>query len=102
MPRPLILVTGASGYIASRLIPRLLGKGYRVRALARRPEWLVARAWSQKVEFVRGDVTDSLSLESALEGVHTAYCSGGSGNHDCSVFAHRFLAPPPQRRFCSY
>ena len=84
MPRPLILVTGASGYIASRLIPRLLGKGYRVRALARRPEWLVARAWSQKVEFVRGDVTDSLSLESALEGVHTAYylihsMAGGRG-----------------------
>ena len=84
MPRPLILVTGASGYIASRLIPRLLEKGYRVRALARRPEWLVTRAWAQGVEFVRGDVTDPVSLGSALEGVHTAYylihsMAGGRG-----------------------
>ena len=31
----LILVTGATGYIASRLIPRLLDAGFRVRCLAR-------------------------------------------------------------------
>ena len=84
MPRPLILVTGASGYIASRLIPRLLDKEYRVRAFARRPEWLATRAWAQGVEFVRGDVTDPVSLKSALEGVHTAYylihsMAGGRG-----------------------
>ena len=84
MPPPLILVTGASGYIASRLIPRLLEKGVRVRALARQPEWLATRAWAKDVEFVRGDVTDPLSLESALTGVNTAYylihsMAGGRG-----------------------
>ena len=73
MPTPLILVTGSTGYIASLLIPRLLERGYRVRALARQPERLKARAWYPQVEMVRGDVTDSASLLSALDGVQTAY-----------------------------
>ncbi len=68
-----ILVTGANGYIASRLIPRLLDKGFRVRALARRPERLVGRAWLSSVEVMQSDVTRPVHLASALEGVHTAY-----------------------------
>jgi len=84
MASDLILVTGASGYIASRLIPRLLEKGFRVRALARQPDQLVTRAWAKDVEFVRGDVTDPASLGRALLGVHTAYylihsMAGGRG-----------------------
>lgn len=72
MPPP-ILVTGATGYIASRLIPRLLERGYKVRALARHPERLKERGWFSKVEVVQGDVMDSASLTPALEGVHIAY-----------------------------
>lgn len=73
MPSPLILVTGATGYIASRLIPRLLEQGYRVRALARHPEKLHARRWSSQVEIFKGDVTEPATLPPALDGVHTAY-----------------------------
>lgn len=73
MSSPLILVTGATGYIASLLIPRLLQGGYRVRALARQPERLKARAWYSQVDIARGDVMDKKSLRTALEGVHTAY-----------------------------
>ncbi len=73
MTAKLILVTGATGYIASRLIPRLLQHGYRVRALARRPEKLQSRRWFSQVEIVQGDVTDPSSLPSALEGIWTAY-----------------------------
>ena len=69
----LILVTGATGYIASRLIPRLLAAGYRVRCLARDPRRLDGRSWSRDVEVVRGDVTVPSTLRAALEGVHTAY-----------------------------
>jgi uncharacterized protein YbjT (DUF2867 family) len=84
MKTDLILVTGASGYIASRLIPRLLENGYRVRAMARRPDQLGTRAWAKGVEFARGDVTDPASLVRALAGVHTAYylihsMAGGRG-----------------------
>jgi uncharacterized protein YbjT (DUF2867 family) len=70
---PLILVSGATGYIASRLIPRLLERGYRIRALAREPRRLDGRAWSRQIEVVPGDVMDSSSLAPALAGVHSAY-----------------------------
>ncbi len=33
----LILVTGATGYVGGRLVPRLLEAGYRVRCLVRDP-----------------------------------------------------------------
>lgn len=69
----LILVTGATGYIASQLIPRLLERGYRVRALVRYPDQLKGRAWFSSVEFMAGDVLSPESLSSALAGVHTAY-----------------------------
>ena len=73
MTNKLILVTGASGYIASRLIPRLLEQNYGVRGLARRPEQLAARSWGSRVELLRGDITLPASLAPALDGVHTAY-----------------------------
>ncbi len=69
----LILVTGANGYIASRLIPRLLERRYRVRVLARQAHSLAGRGWLSKVEVVEGDVTETENLSAALKGVHTAY-----------------------------
>jgi len=69
----LILVSGATGYIASRLIPRLLEAGYRVRCLARSPQKLRHRAWFSQVEVVAGDVTRPASLSAAMQGVSTAY-----------------------------
>ena len=69
----LILVTGANGYIASRLIPRLLEGGYRVRALARKAQSLAGRGWLSHIEVVESDVTESENLSAALEEVHTAY-----------------------------
>ena len=73
MNSPLILVTGATGYIASRLIPRLLDSGYRVRALARNPLRLKGRAWYSKIDIVQADVTSPETLPGAFDGVHTAY-----------------------------
>ncbi len=69
----LILVTGANGYIASRLVPRLLQAGHRVRALAREPVRLAGRAWLPDVEVMGGSTTDPASIERALAGVDTAY-----------------------------
>ncbi|HCU24323.1 MAG TPA: DUF2867 domain-containing protein [Deltaproteobacteria bacterium] len=71
-----ILVTGATGYIGGRLIPRLLQKGYFVRCLARRPENLSDRPWNtseHSVEVVAGDVLDPSSLKLAFVGVEVAY-----------------------------
>jgi uncharacterized protein YbjT (DUF2867 family) len=36
-PLPRILITGATGYIGGRLVPRLLEQGYPVRCLVRDP-----------------------------------------------------------------
>lgn len=81
-----ILVTGSTGYIASRLIPWLLDAGYRVRCLARKPERLRARGWYGRVEIVTGDVSRPETLPAAMEGVHTAYylvhsMASGHGYH---------------------
>ena len=69
----LILIAGATGYIASRLIPRLLDSGCRVRALARDPLRLKGRAWSDQIDILQADVTSPSTLAGAFDGVHTAY-----------------------------
>lgn len=69
----LILVTGATGFIASQLIPRLLERGHRVRALARDPCRLDGKAWARATDIVRGDVMRPETLPEALQGVHAAY-----------------------------
>ena len=69
---PLILLTGATGYVGGRLLPRLAAAGYRIRCLTRRPESL-RDLESERIEVVRGDVLDRESLEAAFEGVHSAY-----------------------------
>ena len=67
------LVTGATGYIGGRLVPELLAAGWKVRALARRPEALRDRPWSDDIEVVRGDVGDLDVVRSAMDGIHVAY-----------------------------
>ena len=54
MPRT-ALVTGATGFVGSALVPRLLDAGWNVRVLARHPERLDA-AWSGRVEVVTGEL----------------------------------------------
>ena len=49
------LVTGATGYIGARLVPRLLDEGHRVRALARDPNKLSGVPWRERAEVGRGD-----------------------------------------------
>ena len=61
------LVTGATGYVGSRLLRRLAAEGRSLRALARRPELLA------DVDVVRGDLLTGAGLEEALDGCSTAY-----------------------------
>ncbi len=70
-----VLVTGATGYVGGRLVPKLLSAGYRVRALGRSLAKLEGRPWANHplVELARGDVLDYDSLERAARGCGAAF-----------------------------
>ncbi|MBI3567808.1 MAG: SDR family oxidoreductase [Gemmatimonadetes bacterium] len=70
--RTRVLVTGATGYIGGRLVPRLLGKGYDVRCVARNPDRLVGQPWPG-VEIVFGDLEDPIDVTRAMYGVDVAF-----------------------------
>ena len=70
---PRVLVTGATGYVGGRLVPRLLEAGYTVRVLARDPHRLQGRPWLEQVEVAQGDVLDPRTLGAVLTGVDVAY-----------------------------
>jgi uncharacterized protein YbjT (DUF2867 family) len=83
-----VLVTGATGYIGSQLVPELLAAGHRVRCLARNPAKLPA-GLAPRVESVRGDAFDPSSLGPALAGMDVAYYLIHSMGATGDAFAER-------------
>ena len=93
----LILVTGATGYVGGRLVPKLLEKGYRVRCLVRDPNRLQGRAWLKQVEVFSGDALDLNTLIDAMRDVTIAYylihgMQGGRVNADRDLQVARNFA----------
>jgi uncharacterized protein YbjT (DUF2867 family) len=68
-----ILVTGASGYIGGRLVPRLLEAGHDVRVSVRDPQRLRDYPWADAVEIVRADLTVADDVRAAVDGVDVLY-----------------------------
>ena len=66
-------MTGATGYIGGRLVPRLVGRGHPVRALARNPDKLADVPWWDRVEVAQGDLSDPDSLKKAFDGIDVVY-----------------------------
>lgn len=72
--QPLVLVTGVTGYVGGRLVPRLLEAGYRVRVLVRgEPQRLSSRSWYEQVDIFIGDVLQAEGLDAAMKDVEVAY-----------------------------
>ncbi|MCS5733952.1 SDR family oxidoreductase [Herbiconiux daphne] len=69
----LALVTGATGYIGGRLVPRLLEAGFAVRVFVRAPEKLRDVPWAASVDVAVGDLGDPESIAAAVEGVDVFY-----------------------------
>ncbi len=92
-----VLVTGATGYVGGRLIPRLLSSGYGVRALVRDLDRLQGRTWRQAVEVVVGDVFKPETLSAAMAGIDVAYylihsMRGGQDFHERDLTAAKNFA----------
>ena len=67
-----ILVTGATGYVGSKLVPVLVSAGHEVRCMVRNPSAAKADELPAGT-LVQGDALDAGSLPSALEGIDVAY-----------------------------
>lgn len=94
MKDKLVLVTGVTGYIGGRLVPRLLNAGYRIRVMVRDRNRLQGRDWINQVEVVEGDVLDPDSLYTVMSGVTAAYylihsMSGSADFHQRDIEAAR-------------
>jgi len=81
-----VLVTGATGYIGGRLVPRLIGAGHDVRVLVRQPERLRDVPWAASVEVVAGDLGDRAAVDRAMVGIEVVYylvhSMGGRGDFE--------------------
>ncbi len=86
-----VLVTGATGYIGGRLVPRLVDAGHDVRVVVRRPERLRDVPWAAGVEVVEGDLTDAAAVDRSTRDVDVVYylvhSMGGRGDFEQTELA---------------
>jgi uncharacterized protein YbjT (DUF2867 family) len=84
-----ILVTGGTGYVGARLIPRLLEAGYKVRAIARSVDKLFSRPWAShpNLEIFPADLLDLETLTQTARGCGVAYYLVHSMNSHGAKFA---------------
>ena len=83
-----MLVTGATGYIGGRLVPRLLEAGHEVRVFVRDPVRLRDVPWAGRVEVVVGDLSRAADVERAVEGIGVLYylvhSMSSAGDFECT------------------
>jgi dihydroflavonol-4-reductase len=68
----MVLVTGGTGFLGSYIIKELIEKNYSVRAIRRNTSKLpfyISPEIFDKVEWVEGDILDTVSIEEAMEGI---------------------------------
>jgi uncharacterized protein YbjT (DUF2867 family) len=94
-----ILVCGALGNQGSAVVARLLEKGWKVRALTRKPESHGAMALAKKgVELAMGDLEDPESLDAALKGAYGVFSvQDGSVGPEREVMQGKNIADAARR-----
>ena len=104
-PRP-VLVSGATGYVGGRLVPRLLAAGHAVRCLVRDARKLADRPWSTdpRVEIRKVDLLTVSGLVEAIDGCGAAFylarppaVGGGDAERDRAM-ARQFSTAAEQAR----
>lgn len=68
-----VLVTGATGYVGGRLVPKLVEQGHSVRVLAREPHRLEGVPWHDDVEIIQGDLQVRADVARAVSEVDVLY-----------------------------
>jgi dihydroflavonol-4-reductase len=68
----MVLITGGTGFLGSYIIKELIEKNYPVRAIRRctsKLPFYISPEIFEKVEWMEGDILDTVSLEEAMEGI---------------------------------
>ena len=66
-------MTGATGYVGGRLVPKLLERGHSVRVIVRDHHRLDDVPWMDAVDIVEGDLVDQSAVARAVEGRDVVY-----------------------------
>jgi nucleoside-diphosphate-sugar epimerase len=64
-----VLVTGAAGFLGSRVVLALLDRGHAVRAVVRPASSTTPEAWQNRAEIVRADLRAGADLEKLFDGI---------------------------------
>jgi 2-alkyl-3-oxoalkanoate reductase len=100
--RPLVAITGASGFVGRRLAPVLAAAGWQVRMLLRRDP--VVSEWRDfSPQIVAGDLRDAVALEQLVDGAAAVIHVAGlikaarrhefyAVNHDCAAMLAKVTA----------
>ncbi|MEP5764793.1 MAG: SDR family NAD(P)-dependent oxidoreductase [Halieaceae bacterium] len=83
-----VAVTGATGFIGTRLCEQLLDNGFAVRALVRNPR-LAGKLSQLGVELVAGDLHEPSALQALVDGATSVvHCAGAVRGSSLADFAH--------------
>lgn len=66
-------MTGATGYVGGRLVPKLLERGHAVRVIVRDASRLEDVPWKDRVEVIEGDLQDPAVVKKAFQGQDVLY-----------------------------
>jgi predicted dehydrogenase/nucleoside-diphosphate-sugar epimerase len=87
-PHPTTLVTGASGFIGSHLVQRLLRDGVPVRAFVRPSSYGLGLLQGMDVEIVQGDLANPHAVREATRGIETVFHVGAPMRGDWERHRH--------------